>query len=282
MLQLQKNKVYFLGFSLLSIGCFVSALAFPLEKYEVYQQTSAGVFGQSDEHFFILTEQSKAKPYGFNNENAVLVEQNLDNHKVEKIFLLIAALASSGLSVYLGRDLVDAVELDSEVAAIKAVSKRQLLIEGVKHRFAMASKSQRLLFMDEMKALIEEFGSVEGELLEADEVNATDKFTQVAYLLADGHSLQTAISQCYGLKQDTPEHSELMTKFKRWNDDDETDVTEIDRKLFPLELDETCLKAVLKASSDGVTDKDIITDVLGVSKANLAVGTVYLNFLRQK
>jgi hypothetical protein len=282
MLTVAKSRAYFIGFGILSIGCFLSALAYPLQKYEVYQQSVVGAFGIEHDDYFILSENSKQKPYGFDSDKAVLVEQNLDDHKFEKIMLLIASLTASGLCVYLGNGVVEAVEIDSEVAEIKAQSKRQLLIEGVKHRFAMASKSQRLLFMDEMKALIEEFGSVEGEVLTADETNETDKFTQVSYLLADGLSLPVAISQCYGLKPDTSEHAEIVKRFKQWNDDDESGVIEIDRKTFPLELDDTCRKAVLKAVEDGVNDTDILTDVLGVTKANLDAGRVYLDFLRGK
>jgi hypothetical protein len=70
---------------------------------------------------------------------------------------------------------------------------------------ALASKSQGLLFLDEMPDLIDEFGSAEAEILEADEINATDKFTNTGYLISEGIPIDAAITQTWGFREGTPD-----------------------------------------------------------------------------
>ena len=103
----------------------------------------------------------------------------------------------------------------------------------------MASKSQGLLFLDEMRSLIAEFGSAEGEILEVDEINATDKFTNAGYLLSEGIPLDAAITQTWGCRVRTPEHRTMKQKFLAWQGDEEVEEEVIPdfRTQFPETMD---------------------------------------------
>ena len=175
--KLARNKPLFISLSSLSVACLIGSFANPLQKVEVWKQKEVGAFGLEYQRHFILTENDTKHPYGFNPNVATKIIQIYNDYKVEKIGLLIAGFAGALTALNLGNETCIGDEIDLEVEHIKAEGKKQLILEAIKHRLAMASKSQRLLFMEEMKALITEFGSIEGEILESDEVNATDKFT---------------------------------------------------------------------------------------------------------
>lgn len=193
--RLAKNKRLFITLSCGAIGCLVGSFAYPLQKLEVWRQVEKNALHQTYTRNFVLTENDVSLPYGFNNNRAKLVAKIYQDNKQQKIFLLVGAAICALGALSIGDETVRADEIDSEVLAIKATGRKQLLLEGVKHRLAMASKSQRLLFLDEMRALVAEFGSAEGEILEADELNAVDKFTNAGYLLAEGLSVDAVVTQ---------------------------------------------------------------------------------------
>lgn len=240
--KLARNKPLFIGLSCLSVGCLVSAFGYPLQRLEVYSQTEQGRFGYSYEKRFIITENDLNYPWGFNQQKAVKIAQIYESATAQKFFLLILSGLCAGYALLIGQETVVNSEIDSELATINATGKKQLLLERVKHRLAMASKSQRLLFLDEMKSLIDEFGSPEEEMLEADELNAL-----------------------YEETESSPEDSDNDVTF---------------RAQFPETIDGTYWKAIQKAA--GLTQEEIIRDVLGCSESQREIGAVYLEALKRK
>lgn len=289
--RLAKNKSIFIGLSCLSISCLVGSFAYPLQKLEVWRQPTLGAFQTEYERRFIITESDLNYPYGFQKGKAELIAQIYQDYKLQKLFLLICAFSSALSALSIGNEICLADEIDSEVTAIKAKGRKQLLLEGVKHRLAMASKSQRLLFMDEMKALMEEFGSAEGEILEVDELNATDKFVAASYLMADGLELDAVISQVWGCQPGTSDHERMKQKFTNWQGEDESDsdasegckALSIDfRGQFPESMDATCWKGICKALGEGLSKSDIVADVLGCKGNQTAVGMAYFDYLQER
>jgi hypothetical protein len=281
--KLAKGKGLFIGLSCVSIGCLVGSFGYPLQKLEVWRQVEVGQFNIPYEQTFIITENDLNYPYGFSKQSAQLIAQIYQDYKLQKVMLLVLAGLCASYSLSMGADTVTNAEIDNEVGTIKAQGKKELILEKVKHRLAMASKSQRLLFIDEMKALVEEFGTLEGETLEADELNATDKFVNASYLLGEGHSVDVVVSQTWNVQPNTPEHSDLKRKFLHWQSDESDDssvqvaVNESDfREQFPESMDSTSWKAICKASQNGANKDEIIKDVLGGSDAAKA----YYEFLK--
>lgn len=290
--RLAKGKGLFIGLSCLSIGCLVGSFGYPLQKLEVYSQVESGQFNIPYERTFVLTESDRNYPYGYRKETARLIAQIYEDYKVQKIFLLVMAGLCATYALNMGDDTVTNAEIDSEVDSIKAQGKKELILEKVKHRLAMASKSQRLLFIDEMKALMNEFGTIEGEVLEADELNATDKFVNASYLLGEGHSVDTVVTQTWGYQPGTSEHSDLKRKFLHWQSEDSEEVTEgsvktvvdeeVFRAVFPESMDNSSWKAVCKALGDGLNRADIVRDVLGCSDSQSELGSAYFDHLKAR
>jgi hypothetical protein len=290
--RLAKNKPLFIGLSCLSIGCLASSFAYPLQKLEVWRQTELGAFNSSYERTFILTENDLNYPYGFNQERARAVAQIYHDYKWQKFFLLGCAISSALSALSIGSETCLNNEIDSEAIAIKSKGRKQLVIEAIKHRLAMASKSQRLLFLDEMKTLIEEFGTPEGEILEADELNATDKFVSASYLLSDGVAIEDVVSQTWSLQPGTTEHTEMTQKFQRWLSGDVVEgesvsltspvSEEVFRGEFPESLDGTYWKAICKALGEGLSREEILSEVLGCNGSNREAGSAYFSWLKNR
>lgn len=284
--QLARNRTYFIGLSCLSLACLIGSFANPLQKLEVWRQTELGGFDIEYQRTFIITENDENYPYGFNKESAVKVSRIYRDYKSEKLLLLISAFVSSYLALKIGDETCTAVEIDAEISQLKAKGRKELMVEGIKHRLAMASKSQRLLFMDEMKALIEEFGSPEGEILEADEMNETDKFTSASYLLADGHVMDEVVSKVWGVASDSPAHQQLKKQLEEWLGESEDshhaaeNAEESFRGVFPESMDATAWKGICKAMGERVSKEDIVRDVLGCSQVEL--GCSYIDYLKSK
>ncbi|MFB2982869.1 hypothetical protein [Microseira sp. BLCC-F43] len=281
--KLAKNKRLFIALSCASITCLTGSFAYPLQKLQVYRQVEKNALGQSYTRNFILTESDVTLPWGFDFKKSKLIAKIYQDNKHQKLFLLLAAGLCALGALSLGSETVLADEIDSEVAAIKAIGKKQLLLEGVKHRLAMASKSQRLLFLDEMKALMDEFGTPEGEILQADEINITDKFTNAGYLLAEGLPIDSVISQTWGCPEGSPEHRAMKQKFVSWQGDEELEeeITPDFRSQFPKTMDAASWKAINKALNEGASKEDIIADVLGCKGAQFEIGEAYLNHLEK-
>lgn len=288
--RLAKNKRLFVGLTCLSIGCLIGSFGYPLQKLHVYKQVEQNALKVTYERNFIITENDVALPYGFNGRKAQLVAKIYQDNKQLKITFLVGAIACSLTAISIGTETVMADEIDLEVEAIKATGRKQLLLESVKHRLAMASKSQRLLFLDEMRTLISEFGSQEGEILEVDELNAVDKFTAAGYLLTDGLSIDEAVTQTWGYPVGTDKHLEMRERFQAWQGDESegssgliaaTGHTPSYRAVFPEAMDATCWKAVRKALDAGIDQTTVITEVLGCTATQMELGNDYLTYLKE-
>lgn len=240
---LARNKGLFIGLSCSSIACLIASFANPLQKLEVWRQQELGAFNNKYDKTFIITENARNYPYGFKPSKAIKLAQVYQDYKSEKILLLVAAIAMSALALQIGGEVCLEDEINQEITEVKQRGKKELILEGVKHRLAMASKSQRLLFLDEMKALMEEFGTIEGEVMEADEINALYEQTELPL----GEREQ---------KEDIAFRSQ-----------------------FPESLDGTYQKAIQKAKDNGLLQEEIISDVLGCSDSQKEVGRAYLEFL---
>jgi hypothetical protein len=243
---LAKNKPLFIGLSCLSVGCLVGAFGYPLQRLEVYAQEEIGAFNQAYERKFVITESDSNYPYGFSPNRAVKIAQVYNAYTPQKIMLLIMSGVCAGYALLIGDKTVTNAEIDSEVQAIQATGKKQLLLEKVKHQLALASKAQRITFMDEMKALLEEFGAPEDEIIEADELNAL--YDEVS----DGNSAD-------GSQPD--------------------DNLEAIRAVFPENIDRATWNACSKAIANGASREEILIEVL---QANNDIGKAYLDLLKQK
>jgi hypothetical protein len=243
--KLAKNKSLFVGLSCLSVGCLVSAFGYPLQKLEVYSQTEYGRFGYSYEKRFVITESDLNNPIGFSKGKAVKIAQLYESATAQKFALLVIAGMCASYALLIGQETVSSSEIDAEVALIKNTGRKQLLLERVKHDLALASKSQRLLFLDEMKTLLEEFGSPEEEIMEADELNAL--YEQVVV---------TETTNVVG------------------NHDF--------RDIFPESMDATYWKAIQKAKDDGFSETEIAREVLGCKSGQVELGFRYADHLAGK
>jgi len=241
--KLVRNKQLFIGLSCVSIGSLIGAFGYPLQKLEIYRQAELGAFGQAYEKTYIITESDQNYPYGFRKDLATKVAQIYNDYAFQKVALLGLAITASIAALNIGAETVTNAEIDDEVETIKARGKKELILEGIKHKLAMASKSQRLLFLDEMKALMEEFGSVEEETQEADELNAL---------------YEEASNQI-----DKPENPGF-------------------RAHFPESMDATSWKAVSKAMTAGADENEIVRDILDCRADQQSIGEEYVKFLKQK
>lgn len=246
--KLTKQKPLFIGLSCLSVGCLIGSFAYPLQKLELYRQTERGQFDTIYTKTYLITENDLNYPYGFQKTKARKFAQIHVDYKIQKILLLALAAGCSISALLIGNETVPLSELESEIASIKAQAKKELTLKGIKHRFALASKSQQLLFLDEMKALMDEFGSSEQEILEADEINA---------LYSEAEADETT--------EEAQEEEQPEDSF---------------RAQFPAQMDETAWKAILKALTSGATKHEIIKDVLTCS--DLTIGGAYIDYLKGK
>lgn len=170
--KLAKNKPLFIGLSCTAVACLIGSFGYPLQQIEIYKQVETGNFNSQYIRTFIISESDQDYPYGFNPNKAKKYAQIYQDAKWQKTVLLLLAAGSAIAAISMGQEICLHSEIDDEVLAVKSQGKKELILESVKHRLAMASKSQRLLFLDEMKELITEFGSAEEEIQEVDEIAA--------------------------------------------------------------------------------------------------------------
>lgn len=208
------KKLSFIALSCVSIGSLFGAFSGSLERFEVYRQYEVNQFNQQYTQTFILSENQTTKPYGLDIGKADRIAAIYQDAKLQKILLLATAMVSSAVALMIGDETVNAAEIHHEVTKIETASKKQLLLEEIKHRYAMMSLGQRELFKTELQELLELSGG--HDTLEATEVNATDKFINAQYIMADGHSIDFAITQVWGLQPDTPEFNNIKEQLQQW------------------------------------------------------------------
>lgn len=235
--------------SCLAFGCLVGALANPLQKLEIWRQVEVGAFGISYEKTFIITESDLNYPYGFDKNKAQKVAQIYKDYKAEKIILLVLATAAAGTALSIGEVVCNSEEVSSEVNRIKTESEKQLKIEQVKQKGALASKAQRQLHFEEMTMLSEMYGSIEGQIQEADELN-----------VLGGEETE---------EEEEEEQQQQQTEQKF-------------REEFPENTDETYWKAIKKEIEAGVGKHQIIKEVMACSESKIWIGNQYYDFLINK
>lgn len=170
--KLAKNKPLFIGLSCTAVACLIGSFGYPLQQVEVYKQVEVGNFNNQYIRTFIVSESDQDYPYGFDSHKAKKYAQIYQDAKWQKISLLLLAAGSAIAAMNMGHEICLHSEIDDEILEVKSQGKKELILETVKHKLAMASKSQRLLFLDEMKELMAEFGSAEEEIQEVDEISA--------------------------------------------------------------------------------------------------------------
>jgi hypothetical protein len=207
------KKNIFVTLSCVSLGSLFCSFGGAFEKFEIYKQTEFNQFNQEYHKTFILSETQLVKPFGFDADKSEKIAAIYEDAKVEKIMLLCVAVIASSLALLID-DVVNDVESDIEVKKIETTSKRQLRMEKIKHQFAMMSLAQRELFKSELQELLELSG---GDFtMEASELNATDKFLNANYLIAEGHDLDFAIAMTWGFDKGSPEFEDMKLKFNEW------------------------------------------------------------------
>jgi hypothetical protein len=208
------TKPLFMGLSFLSIGCLVGAFAGPLEPLEVWHQTEYNQFQQPYTKVFIRTATERQLPYGFDAGRAEKIAQIYEAALFQKMLLLAASIIGAGLALSIGQDTVEKSEIDAEVATIESQGQKELIVSRIRHKLAMASEAQKQLMREELRALVDLAGG--DETLEASEINETDKFINANYLLMEGHDIDTAVTQTWGPKPGTEEHTRLKQQFQQW------------------------------------------------------------------
>jgi hypothetical protein len=249
--KLAKNKPLFILLSCSSVACLVGSFGYPLQQVEIYKQLESGSFGNQYIRTFIVSESDQDYPYGFDLHKAKKYAQIYQDAKWQKIILLLLAGSSAIAAIGMGNDICLHSEIDDEVLAVKSQGKKELILESVKHRLAMASKSQRLLFLDEMKELMAEFGSAEEEIQEADEINALYEAPSKPVAEEEGN--------CTPATPETP-----LVDF---------------RGHFPEHMDASVWGLIQPLLCQGVVDEDIAR---GSLSCPLEVGIAYIAHLRQK
>jgi cellobiose-specific phosphotransferase system component IIB len=207
------KKNIFVTLSCVSLGSLFCSFGGAFERFEIYKQFEFNQFNQEYHKTFILSETQLVKPYGFDASKSEKIASIYEDAKVQKIMLLCVAVISSSLAIMIG-DIVEDVESDSEVLKIETTSKRQLRMEKIKHQFAMMSLAQRELFKSELQELLELSGG--DSTMEASELNATDKFLNANYLIAEGHDIDSAIAMTWGFDKGSPEFEDMKLKFNEW------------------------------------------------------------------
>jgi hypothetical protein len=131
---------------------------------------------------------------------------------------------------------------------------------------------------------------VESEL----QVKSLEIETRLLQRLAPLLAMKTQLE--HQLAQVSPSHPELSDEEKQdaaknainsaFDEDgiesDNSSSTEEMRRQFPEALDAPSWKAVLKAVGNGASREEVVKDVLGCGSHNAKLGSLYLDFLKQK
>lgn len=210
------NIIIMLG--CISIGCLVGAFAYPLQRFEVWKQSEISQFNQEYSKVFILTDTDNGLPYGLDKTRAYKAASIYNEAKLQKLLLLTASILAGGLALTISDDIFPQLEINKEVKQINAQAKKQYLLDQIKHKWAMASQSQKLMFREELKELAALFGD---ESQEASEISETDKFINASYMLSEGHSIEYVVSQIWGIPKDSEEFQRVRLELENWLKDSE-------------------------------------------------------------
>lgn len=244
---LTKQKPIFIALSSLSIASLIGSFGFPLQRLELYRQVELSAFKVPVTKTYILTENDRDYPLGFDRSRARKFAQIHEPATLQKILLLTTAIAASVGALLIGNKLVPAVEYEEEISRIKAEGAKELKLKALKQDFALKNKASQMLFLDSMRELMDSFDSIESEIQTVDELNALYEQTEENLLPKEENQVQPASSVDF-------------------------------RATFPEQMDSTSWKACVKAIADGATREEVIKDVLGGGD----VAGSYFDFLKGK
>lgn len=214
------KEIAFIGLSCFSVASLFGCFAGDLEGWEVWKQSSINRFGQPSDEIFIISEKSKL-PYGLDTKKAEKIASNYKPELFQKLVLMLTSGMCATTALLLANIDFDQLEIEAEAHKLKMKGKKEQTLEGIKQRLALASLAQREQFKLELQALMELTGG--DETMIADEVNASDKFTNAAYMMQDGHSIDFVIQQQWGLQPDNPEFENIKAQFQQWLKGDAVD-----------------------------------------------------------
>lgn len=213
-----RHRELFVALSCVAVGAVVGAFAYPLQRFEIWRQDEPSIFGQEYKKIFVLTESDKKLPYGLDRSQARKVATVYNDAKNQKLLLLVTGILSASAALAVGADTVENAEIEGEAKKLNAAAKKELILEQIKHKWAMASEAQKQLYRQEYRELVELFGE---ETQEADELNETDKFTNAWYMLQEGHSIDSVVSQTWKVKEGSEEFERLKQAFQEWIENDD-------------------------------------------------------------
>ena len=217
------KQAAFIILSSIGIASLFGSFAGNLEPYKIYSQESETILGKTS-RTFILTANSQ-KPRELDISKAVVVDESLIDYSIQKILLLGGAIASSSLALIFSSIDFESLEVQQELKATETQAKKQLKAEAIKHRYALMSKAQQEMFRAELEALLE----VSGDDFNAGEVLQSDKFLNCAYMIQEGHSLDSAISATWQVPPGTREHSLAKLDFEAWQRGEQSQPVDLSR-----------------------------------------------------
>lgn len=212
-----ESKLFYIALGCASIGCLFGSFAGNLEKFEVWKQTEHTNLGFSYDKIFIINESQQIQPFGFYQDSALKLTSNYNDLKLQKIVLVGCSILGSGLALLIGESKILEFEIEEETKKIESSATKEYKIRQIKQKWALMTEAQKQLFREELKELIALAGGDEN--LEATEINETDKFINANYLLQEGHSIDTVVTQTWGYQIGTKEHEEMKSKFTAWMED---------------------------------------------------------------
>ena len=211
---MNKNKQHLtkpLGFIVLSICSTASlfgAFGGDLMPYSVTRKSNHGLLGGHATTIHSGSVESIPK-------GSKLVVSRYDDDLIQKSILLAVAAIGSATSLILTTIDFAEIELQHQTNEIEIQAKKQLKLEGIKNRYALMSLAQREQFRLEISSLLELTGG--DDTLEASELNATDKYINCSYLIAEGHSLDSAIAQTWQVEIGSKGHDAKKQEYQSWS-----------------------------------------------------------------
>ncbi|NEO34377.1 MAG: hypothetical protein F6K36_29060 [Symploca sp. SIO3C6] len=112
---------------------------------------------------------------------------------------------------------------------------------------------------------------------------ASDPFTKCLFLIQDGMSESEAVAQVWECATGTPKHAEQLKRYLAWLGEDENllESSQVDfREEFPEAMDSSTRKAIYKALGEGISEDEIVREVLGCCASKEPLGSAYLKYLR--
>ena len=198
------KEAIFVGLSCISLSSLFCSFAGHLEAFEVYRQKN---------EIFIVTENSSL-PYGLNKNRATLISSKYNSDILSKILLIGISGVSATTALVLSSIDFDEIELSHEIKQIEVSAQKQLKTEQIKNKYALMSIANREQFRLEMQSLLELTGG--DDTMNATELNATDKMINIGYLIADGHSLDSAIAMAFKVEIGSEDHENRKAEYSQW------------------------------------------------------------------